>query len=154
MRRGRDEWAWRLSVCGPRRYRFCVAARDGLTEGYIAARRVTPGSSRILGKREAAIITDLVVPFDNRSLSRALIARVVSFADGIGAAVALAATTVPSYRNVYASLGFLSPDFPILGRRLARSAPQFRWLPRGPGAGLADMTTSLSLSDSDVDLNL
>ena len=103
MRRGRDEWAWRLSVCGPRRYRFCVAARDGLTEGYIAARRVTPGSSRILGKREAAIITDLVVPFDNRSLSRALIARVVSFADGIGAAVALAATTVPSYRNAYAS---------------------------------------------------
>ncbi len=154
MRRGRDEWEWRMGVCGPRRYWFCVASQDGVTVGYIAARRVTPGSSRILGKREATIITDLVAPHNNPALSRALVARAVSFAGGNGAVVALAATTVPNYRTAYASLGFLSPDFPILGRRLARSAPQFMWLPRAPGADLTAVTMSLSLSDSDVDLNL
>ncbi|MGH6736252.1 MAG: GNAT family N-acetyltransferase [Methyloceanibacter sp.] len=154
MRRGRDEWAWRLSVCGPRSYWFCVASRSGKPVGYIAARRMTPGSSRILGKREGAMITDLVAPENDPGVARALVAKAVSFAGDLRAFVVLAATTIPTHDACYAALGFLSPRFPAIGRRLAGSAPQFMWLPRGPGAHLTADRMALSFSDSDVDLNL
>src|SRR5262249_10851647 len=59
MRRDAAEWAWRLSVCGERRYRFAVAFRDGEPLGYVAVRRMTAGRSRALDRLRTAIITDL-----------------------------------------------------------------------------------------------
>jgi hypothetical protein len=154
MRRGSKEWSWRLAVCGERSYRLCVASRSGEPVGYIAVRPVTPGASRVLGKLEAAIVTDLVTADDDATLLRALITRAVSFAGKLGAAVALAATTVADHRRHYTALGFLASSFPVLGRQLQRRAPQFMWLPRGPGAELRADAIALSFSDSDVDLNL
>jgi len=72
MRRGGNEWAWRLTVCGERQYHICLARRDGVPIGYVVVRRMTPGASRILGRREGAIITDLVAAADQPAVLRAL----------------------------------------------------------------------------------
>jgi hypothetical protein len=154
MRRGSEEWSWRLGVSGARRYLFCVAAISGEPAGYVAVRRMTPGSSRMLGKRTGAIVTDLVIIDDDPALMRALIARAVSFTAELRAPVLLASTTVAGHRRGYTALGFLSSSMPVLGRSLQRRAPQFMWRPQGPAAALTADTITLSFSDSDVDLNL
>jgi hypothetical protein len=154
MCRGQKEWSWRLALSVPRSYRFCLASSAGEPIGYVAVRLTTQGGSRLLGKRQAAILTDLVTVDDDRALLRALVGKAVSFAGELGANVLLAATTIPRHRRSYAALGFLSSGLPVLGRPLRRRAPQFMWLPRGPGAALAADNIALSLSDSDVDLNL
>lgn len=153
MRRGSEEWSWRLSVCGERRYRFSVVSRSGAPVGYVAVRRMARGANRILGNR-AAIVTDLVTSSNDSAVLRALIVRAVAFAVELGAAAILTSTTIASHRNGYEALGFLSSSMPVLGRPLQRRAPQFMWQAKGPAAALAAKTIALSFSDSDVDLNL
>lgn len=154
MRRGADEWSWRLSVCGERSYRFCLAYRTGEPVGYVVVRRLTPGSSRMLGKLPGALLTDLVAVNDDSRVLRALVARATAGASEFGAAVALAATTNARHRRALAVMGFLSPGIPLLGRLLERRAPQYMWLPRGPAAQLTADGMSLTFADSDVDLKL
>jgi hypothetical protein len=154
MRRGADEWSWRLSVCGDRRYRFFVACRGDQPLGYIVVRRLTPGSSRLLGSIPAAVVTDLVTVNDDSRLVRALAARAVACGSELGAAVVLATTTNQGHQRAFTGMGFLSPRFPLLGRFLGKRAPQYMWRPKGPGAELAVDGVSLTFADSDVDLNL
>jgi hypothetical protein len=154
MRRGADEWRWRLSLCGERSYRVSVACRDGEPVGYSAVRLLAPGSSRGLGRLSGALLADLFSIDANRQVLRALIARATAHAGDLGAAAALAATTNAHYRRELASMGFLSPQFPLLGRLLARRAPRFMWLPRGPAAQLTANDLLLGFADSDVDFKL
>jgi hypothetical protein len=63
-------------------------------------------------------------------------------------------TTAPSHRRALAAMGFVSPGFPVLGRLLARRAPTYMWLPRGPGAALAAENMTMTFADSAVDLDL
>jgi GNAT superfamily N-acetyltransferase len=154
MRRGEAEWRWRLSVCDERSYHFCLARRAGEPVGYVAVRRLTPGSSRQLGRIPGAIVTDLVGVDDEPAMLRALSIRAVAVASELGAAVVLAATNRPSQRKALASVGFLSPEFPLLGRALTRRSPQYMWVPRGPGTYISADTMALTFADSDVDLLL
>ncbi len=154
MKRGAAEWSWRLSVCGERRYRLCVARRASEPTGYVAVRRMTPGSSRLLGKLDGAIVADLVAVDDDPATLRALAFRAVEIAAEPRAAVVLMATTAPAHRQALAATGFLSPGFPVLGRQLQRRSPVFMWLPKGPGAGLAADAVEITFADSDVDLAL
>jgi GNAT superfamily N-acetyltransferase len=154
MQRGEAEWRWRLSVCGERSYHFCLARRAGEPVGFVAVRRLTPGSSRQLGRISGALITDLVAVHDEPAVLRALCTRAVAVASELGTTVVLAATNEPSQREALAKAGFLSPDFPLLGRVLLHRSPQYMWLPKGPGANISVGTTVLSFSDSDVDLLL
>jgi hypothetical protein len=154
MRRGADEWSWRLSICGERSYRFCLAYRAGEPVGYIAVRRLSPGSSRLLGKIPGALLTDLAAVGDDSEVLSALVARATVYASKLGAAVVLAATTNAEHRRALARTGFLSPGFPLLGRLLERRAPQYMWLPRGPAAQLAVNGVLLTFADSDVDFKL
>jgi hypothetical protein len=154
MLRGEKEWRWRLAAGGGRSYRVSVAARGGKPLGYIAVRLKTPGAGRSLGGLKAAIVTDLVAAEHDDELLRALIGRGIGFAGDLGATLVLASTTVPSHRQGYAACGFLSSGLPVLGLPLRRRAPQFMWLPKGPGAELSPQAIALSFSDSDVDLNL
>jgi hypothetical protein len=154
MRRGAAAWAWRLSVCGERRYRVSVAHRDGEPLGYVAVRRMLPGGSRLLGKREGAIVTDLVALDDDPAVLRALAFHAVEAAAELRAAVVLTATNVAAQRKALAATGFLSPGLPLLGRALQRRAPTFMWLPKGPAAALAPDRMEITFADSDVDLAL
>jgi hypothetical protein len=154
MRRGEAEWRWRLSVCGERSYHFCLARRAGEPVGYVAVRRLKPGSSRQLGRLPGAIVTDLVAVDDEPAVLRALSARAGTVASELGAAVVLAVTSRPSQREALVSAGFLSPDFPLLGRPLTRRSPQYMWMPKGPGAHISAGTIALNFADSDVDLLL
>ena len=154
MRRGADEWAWRLTVCGERQYHICLARRDGVQIGYVVVRRMTPGASRILGRREGAIITDLVAAADQPAVLRVLARRAVAIAGQWGVVVLLMATTLPAHRRALAASGFLSSSWPVLSRVLGRAAPIFMWAPTGPGAPLTADYLALTFADSDVDLNL
>ena len=154
MQRGAAAWSWRLSVCGERRYRVCVAHRDGEPLGYVAVRRMLPGGSRLLGKREGALVTDLVAVDDDPAVLRALALKAVEVAADLRAAVVLGATNVAAHRKALAGAGFLSPGFPLLGRALQRRAPTFMWLPKGPAAALAHDRVEITFADSDVDLAL
>jgi len=154
MRRGEAEWRWRLSLCGERSYHFCLARRAGEPVGYVAVRRLKPGSSRQLGRIPGAIVTDLVAVDDEPTVLRALSTRAATVASELGAAVVLAVTSRPSQRNALVSAGFLSPDFPLLGRPLTRRSPQYMWVPKGPGAHISAGTIALNFADSDVDLLL
>ena len=107
-----------------------------------------------MGRLPGALVTDLVVVDGDDAALRALIARAARIAGSLGAVVALAVTTNASHRNTLARAGFLSPSVPFLGRKLQRHAPQFMWLPRGPGIGLAADRMELMFGDSDVDLKL
>jgi len=117
-------------------------------------RRMTPGASRILGRREGAIITDLVAAADQPAVLRALARRAVAIAGHWGVVVLLMATTLPAHRRALAARGFLSSKWPVLARVLARAAPIFMWAPTGPGAPLTADYLALTFADSDVDLNL
>jgi len=154
MRRGADEWCWRLRIRAERTYRFCVASRAGEPVGYAAVRRSTPGRIRQLGKRDGALLTDLVVAGDDRHALRALATRAVAMAAELGAVAVFAATTTPSHAAMLARLGFLSPSWPLVGKYLGRRAPPFMWLPRGPGAGLAADAMALTLADATIDFDL
>jgi Acetyltransferase (GNAT) family len=154
MRRGAAEWRWRLSVCGERSYHFCLARRAGEPIGYVAVRRLKPGSSRQLGRIPGAIVTDLVAVDDEPAVLHALSTRAATVASELGAAVVLAVTSRPSQRNALVSAGFLSPDFPLLGRPLTRRSPQYMWVPKGPGTHISAGTIALNFADSDVDLLL
>jgi hypothetical protein len=154
MQRGADEWSWRLSVCGERSYRFSLAYRRGEPVGYVVVRRLTPGSSRVLGMLPGALLIDLMALNDDFQVLRALVARATVGASELGAAVVLAATTNAAHRRALAAVGFLSPGIPLLGRVLERRAPQYMWLPRGPAAQLTVEGMSLTFADSDVDFKL
>jgi hypothetical protein len=154
MRRGGDEWAWRLEVCGERQYHVCLARRAGAPVGYVAVRRMTPGASRILGRRTGAIITDLVALDDEPAVLRALVRRAVAIAARLQVVVVLVATTLAAHRRALLASGFLSPGWPVVGRFLHRAAPTLMWSPRGPGAGLTAQDFMFTFADSDVDLAL
>ena len=154
MRRGAAEWSWRLSICGRRHYRFCVAHQAGVPAGYVVVRRMTPGSSRLLGKLECAIITDLVAANDDPQVIRALAARAAALAGEMRSVVGLICTTSPTQRRQLAAMGFVSSGFPLLGRFLERRAPVFMWAPRGPASRLEADGMAFTFADSDVDLAL
>jgi GNAT superfamily N-acetyltransferase len=154
MRRGGEEWAWRLSVCGERQYHVCLARRAGAPVGYAVVRRITPGASRILGRHAGAIIADLVALDDDPALLRALVRDAVAVAARLQVTVVLMATTLAAHRRALVASGFLSPGLPVVGRFLRRAAPIFMWSPRGPGAGLAAEDFMFTFADSDVDLAL
>jgi hypothetical protein len=154
MRRGADEWACRLEVCGEREYHVCLARRAGAPVGYVVVRKMTPGASRILGRRAGAIITDLVAVDNDPAVLRALVRRAVAIAARLQVVVVLMATTVAAHRGALVASGFLSPGLPVVGRFLRRAAPTFMWSPRGPGAGLAAEDFMFTFADSDVDLAL
>jgi GNAT superfamily N-acetyltransferase len=154
MRRGGEEWAWRLQVCGERQYHVCLVRRAGTPVGYAVVRRMTPGASRILGRRAGAIITDLVAVDDEPAVLRALARAAVGIAARLQVVVVLMATTLAAHRRALVASGFLSPGLPVAGRFLSRAAPTFMWSPRGPGAGLAAKDFMFTFADSDVDLAL
>jgi hypothetical protein len=83
-----------------------------------------------------------------------LAARAVAISAELRATVALFVTTARSHRRALAAIGFMSADFPIFGRVLARRAPTYMWVPRGPGAGLAAESMTMTFADSAVDLDL
>ena len=154
MRRGASEWSWRMSIYPDHTYRFCVAYRDAQPLGYVVVRAMTPGRSRQMGRLRGALMTDLVALHDDPTILRVLAARAAAMAAELGAALALFVTTAASHRRALAAVGFVSPDFPLLGRALARRAPTYMWLPRGPGAGLAAENMTMTFADSALDLDL
>jgi GNAT superfamily N-acetyltransferase len=154
MRRDGTEWSWRLSVCGERRYHFCVARRDGEPVGCVVVRRMTPGRSRGLDRLRTAIITDLAAVDDDAVLLGALAGEAVALAANLGARAMLTATTAAGHRAALAGIGFISPATPLIGRVLAPRAPQFMWLPRRAGQGLSAGDLALSFADVAIDLDL
>jgi hypothetical protein len=154
MRRGASEWSWRISIYPDRMYRFCLAYRDGEPLGYVVVRPMTPGRSRQMGRLRGALITDLVAIRDDATTLRVLAARAVAISAELSAAVALFVTTAHSHRRALAAIGFMSQDLPFFGRVLARRAPTYMWSPRGPGAGLAAESMTMTFADSAVDLDL
>ena len=154
MRRGASEWSWRMSIYPDQTYRFCFAYRDAQPLGYVAVRAMSPGRSRQMGRLRGALMTDLVALHDDPTTLRVLAVRAVAMAAELGATVALFVTTACSHRRALAAIGFVSPDFPVFGRTLARRAPTYMWLPRGPGAGLAAEDMTMTFADSAVDLDL
>jgi len=154
MRRGGDEWSWRFAVCGARQYHVCLARRAGAPIGYVVVRRMMPGASRMLGRHEGALITDLVAIDDDPKALRALARQAVAIAARLRVVVLLMATTLPAHRRALLAAGFLSPRLPLVGRLLGRAAPIFMWSPVGPGAPLTENDVALTFADSDVDLNL
>jgi GNAT superfamily N-acetyltransferase len=154
MRRGASEWSWRMSIYPDHTYRFCVAYRDAEPFGYVAVRAMTPGRSRQMGRLRGALMTDLVALHDDPTTLRVLTARAVAMAAELGATMALFVTTARSHRRALAAIGFVSSDLPVLGGTLARRAPTYMWLPRGPGAGLTAENMTMTFADSAVDLDL
>jgi hypothetical protein len=154
MRRGASEWSWRMSIYPDRAFRFCLAYRDAQPLGYVVVRAMTPGRSRQMGRLRGALMTDLVALHDDPTTLRALAARAAAVAAELGAIITLFVTTAPSHRRALAAIGFVSSDFPVLGRTLERRAPTYMWQPRGPGAGLAAENMTMTFADSAVDLDL
>jgi hypothetical protein len=154
MQRGSKEWAWRLSLCRDRRYQFCIARKDGAAVGYVVVRRMEPGRIHQLGKHPAAVITDLVAVDDDLRVLRALARKAVAIAGDLRTVAALTVTTNPIHRRALAASGFVSPAFPLLGRALARRAPVFMWLPKGPASQLQADGMSLTFADAAIDLDL
>jgi hypothetical protein len=154
MRRGASDWSWRLSIYRERVYRFCVARRGETPVGYVAVRRMQPGTSRQLGRVSSVMIVDLVAVDDEREVLRALAMRAVAMAAAMRAGVALFVTTSRAHRAALSSVGFLSPATPLLGHLLARRAPVVMWWPGGPGALLDPDAIEMTFADSTVDLDL
>jgi GNAT superfamily N-acetyltransferase len=154
MRRGASEWSWRMSIYPDYTYRFCLAYRGAQPLGYVVVRAMTPGRSRQIGRLRAALMTDLVALHDDATTLRVLAARAAAIAAELGAVLALFVTTASSHRRALATIGFVSPDFPVLGRTLARRAPTYMWLPQGPGVGLAAENMTMTFADSALDLDL
>jgi GNAT superfamily N-acetyltransferase len=154
MMRGANDWSWRLSLCGARRYRFCIARRAGEPVGYVVARPMVPGSTRQLAKLRAVIITDLVAVNEDVRVLRALARKAIAIAGDLRGMMVLTATTSAAQRIALAGAGFLSPNFPLFGRVLARRAPQFMWLPHGPAALLEADDIALTFADVAIDLDL
>lgn len=154
MRRGAAEWSWRLSVCGERRYRFCVVRRGGQPIGYVVVRRMMAGRSRRLDRLRAAIITDIVAVGDDPTVLRTLASRAVAIAAELRALVVVTATTAHAERGALARMGFVSPALPLLGRFLLDRSPQFMWLPRAAASALGAGDLSLTFADVAIDLDL
>jgi ribosomal protein S18 acetylase RimI-like enzyme len=154
MRRGAVDWSWRLSVCGERRYRFCLARRAGKPVGYVVVRRMMPGRSPRMDKLKPAIVTDLVAVDDDRHVLRALALKAVEIASELQATLVLTATTTASHRKALAGVGFISPAWPVIGPLLARRSPQFMWRPWGPAATLKATDMTLTFADVAIDLDL
>jgi hypothetical protein len=154
MRRGANDWSWRLSIYRDRVYRFCVARRAGAPVGYVAVRRMQAGTSRQLGRVSSAMIVDLVAVDDEREVLRALAMRACAMAADMRVGVALFVTTAQAHREALSSIGFLSPRTPLLGRLLGPRAPVVMWWPRGPGALLDPTAIEMTFADSTVDLDL
>ena len=154
MRRGAKDWSWRLSICGKRRYRFCLARRAGRPVGYVVVRRMMPGRSLRLDKLKPAIVTDLVAVDDDPQILHALAVKAVNIAADLQAALVVTATTTASHRTALTRVGFISPAFPLIGPLLARRSPQFMWMPRGPAAALSASAMTLTFADVAIDLDL
>jgi hypothetical protein len=154
MRRGSEEWSWRLSICGDRSYHFCIARRAGEPAGYVVVRRMEGGRVPQLGKHAAALITDLAAVDDDPKLLRALAGRALAIAGKLRAVAALTITTIPAHRRALAVTGFVSPAFPLIGRALSRRSPVFVWLPKGPASQLKADGVSLTFADAAVDFDL
>jgi GNAT superfamily N-acetyltransferase len=153
MRRGAKDWAWRLSVCGKRRYRLWLARdADGRPLGYVVVRPMLPGRSRTMDRLKAAMITDLVALDDDPAVLRALVGKAVRTAAALQARILLMATTSSAHARALA--GFLSPVTPLIGRLLARRAPQFMWRPKGVAAKLQADHMTLTFADVALDLDL
>jgi GNAT superfamily N-acetyltransferase len=154
MRRDAAEWAWRLSVCGQRRYAVSVVHRGGEPLGYVAVRRLTPGRVRALDRLSAAVITDLAAVNDDPTILDALAGEAVAIASRLGSLAMVTATTTAAHRAALTRMGFASSGAPLLGRVLGPRAPQFMWVPRGAGAPLAAADLALSFADVAIDLDL
>jgi len=154
MRRGASDWSWRLSICGGRRYRFCIARRADEPVGYVVVRRLAPGQGRQLDKLATAIITDLVAVNDDPKVLRALALRAVAIATQLQTTIVLATISALTHQTVLTKVGFVSPAFPMIGRFLGRRSPQFMWLPRGAAAALRADEMMLTFADVAIDLDL
>jgi hypothetical protein len=154
MCRGAAEWAWRLAICSERSYHICTASVAGEAAGYVVVRKMTRGSSRVLGRLEAAMITDLVAVDDDPTVLRVLVARAVAIAARLRVVLVVMATTMGPHRKALVASGFLSSGLPVLGPILKRRAPAFMWSPDGPGNLIDSDDVTFTFADSDVDLNL
>jgi GNAT superfamily N-acetyltransferase len=154
MRRDAQELSWRLSLTNERQYRFTVASRAGEPVGYVAVRRATPGTNRLMDRLRAALVTDLVAVNDEPAVLRSLARSAAASAGQLGAAAALATTTIPAQQKALTAAGFLSPQVPLLGSMLAARSPRFMWVADGPAAELTPDRIALTFADSDADFNL
>jgi hypothetical protein len=153
-RRAAADWAWRLSVCGPRRYHFTVArhAASGAAAGYVVVRRMIPGVRSLMDRLRAAIVTDLVAADDDPAVLRALAQRAAVAAAALGSHLLIMGTSNTAHRR---ALGrFLSPATPLVGGALARRSPQFMWRPEGLAASLHAADLSITFADGATDLDL
>jgi hypothetical protein len=153
MRRGSDDWSWRLSIYPDRVYRFSVARRRDLPVGYVVVRPMATGR-RGMGPFKGAVITDLVAVNDDHEILKLLGMKAVSVAAELGVAIALFATTSSAHRRALTAVGFLSSGFPVLGSVIKRRAPVFMWSPRGPGEELRMDRIEMTFADSTIDLDL
>jgi len=154
MRRDTQELSWRLSLSSERQYRFTIASRGSEPVGYVAVRRATPGTNRLMDLLRAAIVTDLVAIDDEAAVLRSLASSVVASAGHLRAMTVLATTTVPAQQKALSAAGFLSSHVPLLGTLLASRSPRFMWAPEGPAERLTAEGIALTFSDSDADFNL
>jgi hypothetical protein len=154
MRRDGQELSWRLSLSDERQYRFTVANRASEPVGYVAVRRATRGTNRLMDRLHAVLVTDLVAVDDDAAVLRLLARSAAASAGQLGAAVALATTTVPAHQEALTAAGFLSAHMPLLGSMLAAHSPRFMWLADGPAAELTPDRIALTFADSDADFNL
>jgi hypothetical protein len=154
MRRDGQELSWRLALSNERQYRFTVASRAGEPVGYVAVRRATPGTNRLMDRLRAVLVTDLVAVDDESAVLRSLAHSAAASAGQLGAAAALATTTVPAQQKALTATGFLSPHVPLLGSMLATRSPRFMWVADGPAAELTPDRIALTFADSDADFNL
>jgi GNAT superfamily N-acetyltransferase len=154
MRRGAKDWSWRLSICGERRYRFCLARRAGRPVGYVVVRRMMQGRSSRLDMLRPVMVTDLVAVNDDPEVLRTLALKAVEIATELRAAIVVTATTTALHRTSLTRVGFFSPALPLIGRLLARRSPQFMWMPRGPAAALSAIAMTLTFADVAIDLDL
>jgi hypothetical protein len=112
------------------------------------------GRLLLLGKRAAAMITDLAAVDDDAAVLRALARRALAIAGELRAVVALTITTSPAHGRALVASGFVSPAFPLIGRALRRRSPAFMWLPKGPAARLKADAMALTFADAAIDLDL
>src|SRR5438105_15957138 len=113
-----------------------------------------PGRAARWGRDKHALVTDLVAIGDDPDVLLALARRALALAGEMRAVALLTVTTMRSHCRALAASGFLSPDFPLLGRVLRGRAPVFMWLPKGPAAELQANGMALSFADAAVDLDL
>jgi len=154
MKRHAQELSWRLSLSGDRQYRLTVASRAGEPVGYVAVRRATLGTNRLMDQLRGAFVTDLVAVEDEADVLRSLAWCAIANAGQLGAMAALATTTVPAQQKALTAVGFLSPRSPVLGTVLAARSPRFMWVPEGPAVKLTAGDMALTFADSDADFNL